>query len=76
MKRIIFIVLLAIVFGCRDTSIKQNPITVRVDSVFLKEYVVKKMNEHELRLISITDTVTIYMENTYYFDERIVFIKK
>ena len=78
MKALIMIVfMLFAAVGCQPKPRHPKSDTVvRVDSVFLKEYVVKKMNEHELRLISVTDTVTIYMENTYCFDERVVFIKK
>jgi hypothetical protein len=77
MKTALFLIILFFAIGCQpETRIPQPKTIVRVDSVFLKEYVVKRMNEHELRLMSITDTVTLYMENTYSFDERIVFIKK
>ena len=61
----ITIIILIFVFGCRTN-----------ESVFTKEYVVKKINEHEVQLIYKTDTVTLYLENAYGFDERIVFIKK
>jgi hypothetical protein len=65
------------VTACRpETRIPQPATIARVDSVFLKEYTVKRLNEHELQLISIADTVTLYLENTYGFTERIVFIKK
>jgi len=76
-RSVSYLVILFFALSCRPEPIQTKPTTiVKVDSVFLKEYVVKRMNEHELLLVSITDTVIIYMENTYGFDERIVFIKK
>jgi len=75
-RAVTFLVILFFAIGCKHDPVTPLPVEVRVDSVFLKEYVVKRMNKHELRLMSITDTVTLYMENTYGFDERIVFIKK
>jgi lysozyme family protein len=75
-RAVAYILILFFVVSCSNHKSPNPAVIVKTDSVFLKEYVVKKMNEHELRLISITDTVIIYMENTYCFDERIVFIKK
>jgi hypothetical protein len=74
-RSVSYLVILAFLVGCKPHKMQKPTETVRTDSIFLKEYVVKKMNEHEVRLISATDTVTIYMENAYSFYERIVFIK-
>ena len=79
MRKLLAIALFILAFtgGCRHVPSKTQPSTIyKTDSVFMKEYVVKKINDHEVKLISIIDTVTLYLENAYGFDERIVFIKK
>jgi len=44
--------------------------------IFTKPYKVVRINEHEIQLINKKDTIVLYLENTYQFQEKIVFVKK
>jgi len=45
-------------------------------NTFNRPYKVKRIDEHEVQLIYKKDTVRMYLENTYQFTERLVYLKK
>lgn len=50
--------------------------TYEESETFNRPYKVKRIDEHEVQLIYKGDTIRMYLENTYQFCERLVYIKK
>lgn len=70
-KLVILLAVIPVLLGCM-----LNPTIKPEKDPFFKPYKVKIVDEHRVNLIFEKDTVILYLENAYAFDEEVVFIEK